>query len=56
METTKVLRKNADKELQRIAYSHIDTDQVIIAVCGTFKVKLSNDKNNKVFIFKSSRY
>ena len=38
----------------RGGHAHIDTDQVIIAVHGTFKVKLSNDKNNKIFVFKNS--
>ena len=38
----------------RGGHAHIDTDQVIIAVYGTFKVKLSNDKNSRVFHFKNS--
>ena len=38
----------------RGGHAHIDTDQVIIAVHGTFKVKLSNDRNNKIFTFKNS--
>ena len=38
----------------RGGHAHINTDQVIIAVHGTFKVKLSNDKNSTVFHFKNS--
>ena len=38
----------------RGGHAHIETDQVIIAVHGTFKVKLSNYKNNRVFVFKNS--
>ncbi len=38
----------------RGGHAHIDTDQVIIAVNGTFKVKLSNDKSNRIFVFKNS--
>jgi len=38
----------------RGGHAHIDTDQVIIAVNGNFKVRLSNYKKSKIFTFKNS--